>query len=76
MLPGMVSIYIWDGQRQRDTEVAMIAKTSMGGLSAILQAIEARHPYTTPAIVALDVPGGSAEYLAWIAAQTADVEGA
>ncbi len=48
----------------------------MGRLDAILQAIKARHPYTTPAIVALDIAGGSAEYLAWIAAQTADVEGA
>ena len=27
ILPGMTSIYIWDGKRQRDAEAAMLIKT-------------------------------------------------
>ncbi len=72
LLPGMASIYVWEGQRQRDTEVVMIAKTRSRKLEAIVRAIKAHHPATTPAIVAVDIAGGSTDFLRWIGDQTAD----
>ena len=72
ILPGMVSIYIWDGKRQRDQEVVMIAKTRRLLLERVVRLIKARHPSKTPAVVTLDISGGSTDFLRWIDAQTAE----
>jgi periplasmic divalent cation tolerance protein len=72
LLPGAISIYIWEGKRQRDSEVVMIAKSRRGQFDTLVRTIKEHHPYTTPAIVALDIAAGSADYLRWIGEQTAE----
>jgi periplasmic divalent cation tolerance protein len=71
VIPGMVSIYLWKGERHRDGEVVMIAKTRAALTEEIVGEIRRRHSYENPAIVILPVEGGSDAYLAWIAAETA-----
>ena len=70
ILPGMTSIYVWQGARQRDAEAVMIVKTRRALADRVMEDIRARHSYETPALVVIPVEGGSADYLAWIAAQT------
>jgi periplasmic divalent cation tolerance protein len=72
ILPGMVAVYWWQGARQRDTEVVAILKTRTGLVDRVMADVKAHHPYTTPALLALAPEGGSAEYLAWIMAETAN----
>lgn len=70
ILPAMTSLYIWQGQRQRENECVMIAKT-LGTLADTLVAeLTRQHPYDTPAIVVVPVVGGSGPFLDWIEAQT------
>lgn len=71
ILPAMTSIYIWNGTQQRDGEVAMLLKTRASLAERIAAAIQARHPYDTPAILVLPVAGGSDAFIAWIMAGTA-----
>jgi periplasmic divalent cation tolerance protein len=71
MIPNMTSIYEWDGQLQRDSEVVMIVKTRSSHAAAVTAAIKADHTYETPAVLVLPVDGGSEPYLAWLRAQTA-----
>lgn len=70
ILPGMVSIYGWQGARQRDSEVVAIVKTHAARAEAAMAEIRRRHPYETPALLVLPVEGGGSDYLAWIAEQT------
>lgn len=70
ILPGMVSIYIWNGERHRDAEVVMIVKTRRGLAGRVIAETRGRHPYENPALVVLPVEGGSVPYLDWIARQT------
>jgi periplasmic divalent cation tolerance protein len=70
ILPGMISIYRWEGAVEQDSEVSMIAKTRAGLVDAVTAAIVAEHPYETPAVVAVPVCGGSAPFLDWIRAET------
>lgn len=72
ILPGMVSIYSWQGARQRDDEVVMIVKTRQARVDEVVAETRRRHPYETPALLVLPVEGGSGDYLAWIAERTAD----
>ncbi|MFG1374614.1 divalent-cation tolerance protein CutA [Xanthobacter oligotrophicus] len=72
ILPGMVSIYRWEGQVERADEVVMILKTTTARASDVVEAVRARHPYEVPAILVLPVEGGLAAYLGWIGAEVAD----
>jgi periplasmic divalent cation tolerance protein len=72
ILPGMRSIYRWQGAVQSDPEVAMIIKTRQRLVPRVVGVVRVLHPYVNPALVALPGCGGSAEFLAWISAETAD----
>ncbi|MGD9925330.1 MAG: divalent-cation tolerance protein CutA, partial [Pseudorhodoplanes sp.] len=72
IIPGMISLYTWQGRRQRDQEVVMIVKTRVHLVDRATEEIRRSHPYDTPAIVALPVAGGSAAFLDWIMAETDD----
>jgi periplasmic divalent cation tolerance protein len=71
ILAGMTSIYIWQGARHRDSEVVMIIKTRARLADSAIAEARRLHPYTNPAFLVLPVEGGSADFLAWIAQQTA-----
>jgi periplasmic divalent cation tolerance protein len=70
ILPGMVSIYEWQGQRQREGECAMIIKSRAALTDRIVETVRAMHPYDNPALVVLDIAGGSPPFVDWILAQT------
>ena len=70
ILPGLISIYIWQGARQREQEAAMIIKTRAGLGESVIAEVRRLHPYSNPALVVLPVKAGSADFLAWIATQT------
>lgn len=71
ILPGMVSLYRWEGRIERAEEAVMIVKTRAALSGAVEAAVRSVHGYTTPAIAVLPVDGGAADYLGWIAAETA-----
>ena len=70
ILPGMISLYRWQGEIERAEEVVMILKTRSDLAEPVAQAVRARHAYDTPAILFIPVAGGDAEYLAWIEDET------
>lgn len=69
VLGAMTSIYIWEGRRHQDEEVAAILKTDAGRAAEVVDFVKSRHPYDNPAVMVLPVTGGSAEFLAWISGQ-------
>jgi periplasmic divalent cation tolerance protein len=71
LVPGMRSIFRWKGQIERTEEVVAFVKTTEALADDVIAAIEARHPYDTPAIVVLPIASGSRRYLDWIADETA-----
>ena len=71
ILPGMVSIYVWQEQRQKDEECAMIIKSRAALADRIIETVRAIHPYDNPALVVLDIAAGSPPFLEWIMEQTA-----
>jgi len=74
--PGMTSIYIWQGERQRDNEVVMVIKTRASLAEAAIAEAKSQHPYTNPAFLVLPVESGAPDFLRWIMEQTrASAEG-
>jgi periplasmic divalent cation tolerance protein len=70
VLPGITSIYRWDGELHADQEVLCLLKTTAERFEALAARIRALHPYDVPEIIAVEVVAGSPAYLEWVAAQT------
>jgi periplasmic divalent cation tolerance protein len=70
MLPGMASVYRWQGAIERADEVLLLAKTWDDRLDALVATLRARHPYEVPEIMAVPAAGGLAAYLDWVREQT------
>jgi periplasmic divalent cation tolerance protein len=70
LLPGIHSVYRWQGEIQEDAEVLLIMKTRASLVAALEARVRALHPYELPEVVALDVSGGSPPYLDWVRGAT------
>jgi periplasmic divalent cation tolerance protein len=71
VVPGLTSIYRWKGKIERDSELLLLMKTTAGRLDALTAAVKAAHPYDVPEVLAVPAAGGSADYLRWVADETA-----
>jgi periplasmic divalent cation tolerance protein len=66
------SVYRWQGKVEDAEEVPLLIKTTADRYAALEAAIRARHPYELPEIVAVPIARGLPDYLAWVAAETAE----
>lgn len=69
-LPGLRSVYRWQGKVERAEEVLLLIKTSHDRLTALTARVQALHPHELPELIAVEAAGGLAPYLAWVAEQT------
>lgn len=69
ILPGMTSLYRWEGERGRGEEVAMLCKTTSAALDAAVAKLAEIHPYACPAIVGWRADAAAPATLAWLAAE-------
>jgi periplasmic divalent cation tolerance protein len=64
------SRYWWQGSQETATEWLCVAKTRTALVEDIVTTARAVHSYELPEVVATPIVGGSAEYLAWVDAET------
>ncbi|WUQ89001.1 divalent-cation tolerance protein CutA [Kitasatospora purpeofusca] len=65
------SVYWWDGEVQDAAEWRIDFKTRAELADTLAEFIGVRHEYDTPEVVAVPVVTGSAAYLEWVRAETA-----
>lgn len=65
-LPGVRSVYRWQGRIERGEETLLIAKTTPARYAALESEVRRLHPYELPEIVAVNAAGGLPAYLQWI----------
>lgn len=70
LVPGVRSLYRWEGRIHDEREVAMLMKTRRALVPRIEAAVRVMHPYGTPCVVAFDLAGGDKRYLDWVAKET------
>ena len=66
VVPGVTSIYRWEGKVQRDQEWLLVAKSRRDALDRLVERVRALHSYDVPEIIALPLAGGSEPYLRWL----------
>ena len=66
VVPGVRSIYRWEGKVQDEGEVLLVLKTTAARFPALRDRLLALHPYEVPEVLALAVEAGAERYLTWI----------
>ena len=66
VLPGVTSVYTWEGVPQVDREQQLFIKTTAEAVEALWEVLKERHPYDTPEFVVVPIVDGSEDYLAWV----------
>jgi periplasmic divalent cation tolerance protein len=71
IVPGVVSVFRWDGRVQREAEVLVIVKTTDERVEDLRARVVELHPYQVPEILVLPVLAGHAPYLEWVRGEVA-----
>ena len=66
IVPGLRSIYHWQGKICDEKELLLIAKTRYSLFERLEHELKSIHSYKVPEIIALPIVKGSKEYLDWI----------
>jgi len=66
LLPGMRSVYRWQGTIERSDESLLLCKTVASRYEALERLLRERHPYELPEIVAVKLQTGLPDYLQWL----------
>jgi periplasmic divalent cation tolerance protein len=66
IVPGITSVYRWEGQVKSDREWLLLVKTELRALEGLERRVRTLHSYDVPEIIALPLVGGSEPYLEWL----------
>ena len=66
VVPGIRSIYRWQGALEDEAEVLLLVKTRAERCDALAERVQDLHPYDVPEVLELAAVGGSQGYLAWV----------
>lgn len=66
IVPGITSLFRWQGNIDTAGESLLLIKTKSGMLDDIIRLVKEMHSNEVPEIIALPVTGGSSDYLQWI----------
>lgn len=70
IVPGLTSVYWWDGKVNKDPELMLIIKTQARLLDTLTTEVKKLHPYDECEVIALPIVGGSRSYLNWVKEST------
>ncbi len=75
-VPGVRSLFRWEGELQDAEEVVLLVKTHARRAPEVTRRLREIHPYEVPEILVLPAAAGLGSYLDWIRTETdADAEG-
>lgn len=71
IVPGLVSVYRWQGKIEKDSEALLLIKTTEERMPELIARIRQQHPYDEPEVIAHPIVAGSDSYLEWVRTCTA-----
>ncbi|MBD3174696.1 MAG: divalent cation tolerance protein CutA [Armatimonadia bacterium] len=70
IIPGMRSVYWWEGEVQSGEELIVLMKTRADLVEALTREMTGLHSYECPCVVALPLVDGHEPFLSWIGEET------
>lgn len=65
-VPGITSVYTWEGKVEESQEILLIAKTRTNHVQGLIDKVKELHTYDVPEVIALPIGHGNPDYLRWI----------
>ena len=69
VIPGLTSVYRWNGEIQEETEALVMLKTTEDLVDVLRKRVLELHPYDVPEFLSLPVLEGYDPYLRWVAGE-------
>ena len=66
IIPGVKSIYEWDGKVQKGLEVILKIKTRTSRIQELTEFVKANNPYDVCQVITTSIEGGNPQYLEWL----------
>lgn len=66
IVPGVRSVYVWQGIPTVDHEQQLIIKTTSDRVDSLWELLQKKHPYDVPEFLVVPVVDGNEEYLNWV----------
>lgn len=66
IVPGITSVYEWQGKIEKSDEQLLILKSTEENFKALENTINFLHPYEVPEIISVKISNGNESYLKWI----------
>ena len=70
VVPGMRSVYAWEGAIEHGQEAVAILKTRKGLQDEVGRALKERHPYETPTVFFIEPADADIDTMQWLLAET------
>jgi periplasmic divalent cation tolerance protein len=70
LVPGLTSIYRWQGEVQVDAEVLLLMKTRRSLVRRLKERLPQLHPYQVPELVVTEIEDGLEPYCRWVLGET------
>jgi len=68
LIPGVRSLYRWEGRVTDAREVVAIMRTRKQDWAALISRLHELHSYDTPECIAVRIAAGAPKYMAWLEA--------
>ena len=75
IVPGIRSVYRWEGKLCQDAELLLVIKSVAEKFEAVRERIRVIHTYQVPEVIAVPITVGDADYLKWLNASVAPLHG-
>jgi periplasmic divalent cation tolerance protein len=72
VIPGLTSVYRWEGRIEEDNEVLILFKTTERLVPALREKVVELHPYEVPEFLSLPIASGHLPYLEWVMRETGE----
>lgn len=69
IVPGVRSVYRWQGRLEEAAECQLWIKTTAGRIPALAERLQADHPYDVPEFIVIPITGAAEPYRRWLLSQ-------
>ena len=74
ILPGVRSVFRWEGELCNEEEFLLMIKTAAANWEAVRSRIRQLHSYQIPEVIAVPISAVDPDYLNWLATQVKDAK--
>ena len=66
IIPGVTSVYEWEGKIEKDSELILKIKTRTSRIPELTEYVKSKHPYDVCEVITTPIESGNQQYLDWL----------